>query len=180
MSVRKSQENYRQIYGKSKASLWRNLSTGTPPKFFRTILCFVALVYNWYIFFRTTVLRKLFDIRFSHKHCNFPLVYLLVKMASKTMTRSVRMINRKKLKLSILSFKVHIIILNIIIKNVLLLTDSEKLLDLNVVLEAKRQGNQWKWGQIRFVVSVCHSLFRMVRLRSWKEIKKRFLKRKRI
>ena len=58
------------------------------------------------------------------------------------MTRSVRMINRKKLKLSILSFKVHIIILNIIIKNVLLLTDSEKLLDLNVVLEAKRQGNQ--------------------------------------
>ena len=63
-------------------------------------------------------------------------------MASKTMTRSVRMINRKKLKLSILSFKVHIIILNIIIKNVLLLTDSEKQLDLNVVLEAKRQGNQ--------------------------------------
>ena len=63
-------------------------------------------------------------------------------MASKTMTKSVRMINRKKLKLSILSFKVHIIILNIIIKNVLLLTDSEKLLDLNVVLEAKRQGNQ--------------------------------------
>ena len=63
-------------------------------------------------------------------------------MASKTMTRSVRMINRKKLKLSILSFKVHIIILNIIIKNVLLLTDSEKLLDLNDVLEAKRQGNQ--------------------------------------
>ena len=99
-------------------------------------------------------------------------------MASKTMTRSVRMINRKKLKLSILSFKVHIIILNIIIKNVLLLTDSEKLLDLNDVLEAKRQGNQWKWGQILFVVSVCHSLFRMVRLRSWKEIKKRFFKRK--
>ena len=63
-------------------------------------------------------------------------------MASKTMTRSVRMINKKKLRLSILSFKVHIIILNIIIKNVLLLTDSEKLLDLNVVLEAKRQGNQ--------------------------------------
>ena len=58
------------------------------------------------------------------------------------MTRSVRMINRKKLKLSILSFKVHIIILNIIIKNVLLLTDSEILLDLNDVLEAKRQGNQ--------------------------------------
>ena len=43
LSVRKSRENYRQIYGKSKASLWRNLSTGTPPKFFNTILCFVAL-----------------------------------------------------------------------------------------------------------------------------------------
>ena len=99
-------------------------------------------------------------------------------MASKTMTRSVRMINKKKLKLSILSFKVHIIILNIIIKNVLLLTDSEKLLDLNVVLEAKRQCNQWKWGQILLVVSVCHSLFRMVRLRSWKELRKGFLKEK--
>ena len=50
LSVRKSRENWRQIYGKSKASLWRNLSTGTPPNFFRTILCFVALVYNWYFF----------------------------------------------------------------------------------------------------------------------------------
>ena len=34
---------YVQIYGKSKASLWRNLSTGTPRKFFGTILCFVAV-----------------------------------------------------------------------------------------------------------------------------------------
>ena len=40
LSVRKSWETYRQIYGKSKASLWR----GMPTKFFRTILCFVALV----------------------------------------------------------------------------------------------------------------------------------------
>ena len=46
LSVRKSRENYRQIYGKSKASLWINLSTGTPPNCFRTILCFVALVYS--------------------------------------------------------------------------------------------------------------------------------------
>ena len=88
MSVRKSLENYRQIYGKSKASLWRNLSTGTPPKFFRTILCFLALVYNWY-FMRTAVLRKLFDIRFSYNHCNFSHVCLLVKMATKTVTRSI-------------------------------------------------------------------------------------------
>ena len=43
----------------------------------------LALVYN-YIFFRTAVLRKLFDIRFSYKHCNFSSVCLLVKMASKT------------------------------------------------------------------------------------------------
>ena len=35
LSVRKSPENYRQIYGKSKASLWRNLSTGKPPIFFQ-------------------------------------------------------------------------------------------------------------------------------------------------
>ena len=91
MFVRKSRENYRQIYmiyGKSKARLWRNLSTGMPPKFFRTILCIVALLYNWY-FFRTAVLLKLSDIRFSYKHCNVSRVCLLVKMASKTVTRSI-------------------------------------------------------------------------------------------
>ena len=84
----KFSKNYRQIYGKSKASLWRNLRTGTPPIFFGIILCFVALVYNLYIFFRTAVSRKLFDIRLSYKHFNFSRVCLLVKMASKTMTRS--------------------------------------------------------------------------------------------
>ena len=80
------------IHGKSEANLSRNLSTGTPPKFFSAILCFVALVYN-YIFFRTAVLRKLFDIRFSYKHCNFSQVRLLVKMASKTMRGSICKIN---------------------------------------------------------------------------------------
>ena len=35
----------------------RNLKTGTPPKFFRAILCLEALVYSWY-FCRTAVLRK--------------------------------------------------------------------------------------------------------------------------
>ena len=90
MSVRKSQENYRQIYGKSKASLYRSLRTGTPPKLFRTILCFVALVYHKLIFFfRTAVLLKLHDIRFSYKHCNFSHVCILVKMALKTLTRSI-------------------------------------------------------------------------------------------
>ena len=29
-------EPYRQIYGKSKESLWRNLSTDKPPNFIRT------------------------------------------------------------------------------------------------------------------------------------------------
>ena len=41
------------------------------------------------IFLRTAVLRKLFDIRFSYKHCNFPRVCLLVEMVSKTVTRSI-------------------------------------------------------------------------------------------
>ena len=73
LSVRKSRKNYRQIYGKSKASLWRNLSTGKPPKFFRTIR----------------------HIRFSYKHCNFSRVCLLVKMVSKTVTRSIEQIHVK-------------------------------------------------------------------------------------
>ena len=42
-------------------------------------------------FFRIAILRKLFDIRFSYKHCNFSRVCLLVKMASKTVTRSIRL-----------------------------------------------------------------------------------------
>ena len=87
LSVRKSWEKLQTIW-KTKASLWRNSSTGMPPKFFRTILCFVALIYNEY-FFRASILRKLFDIRFSNKYCNFSHVCLLVKMAPKTVTRSI-------------------------------------------------------------------------------------------
>ena len=44
-------KSYWQKNGKSKAGLWRNLSSGTPPKVFSTILCFVALVYKLVIFF---------------------------------------------------------------------------------------------------------------------------------
>ena len=62
------------------------------PKFLSAILCFVALVYN-YIFFSTAVLRKLFHIRFSYKHCDFSQVCLLVKMASKTVRGSICKIN---------------------------------------------------------------------------------------
>ena len=56
----------------------------TPSICFGRILRSEALVYNSYIFFRTAVLRKLFDNRFSYKHCNFSRVCLLVKMGSKT------------------------------------------------------------------------------------------------
>ena len=62
------------------------LSTGTPPIFFRTILCFVALVYNWY-FFQNSRFTEI--IRNYITHFNFSHVCLLVKMASKTVTRSI-------------------------------------------------------------------------------------------
>ena len=47
----------------------------TPSIFFSRILWSEVLVYNSYVF-RTAVLRKLFDIRFSYKHCNFSRVCL--------------------------------------------------------------------------------------------------------
>jgi len=80
LSVRKSPEKLQtiNICWKSKASLRRNLSTGTPPNFFSTTFCFIALVYNWYFFQNAAVLRKLFDIRFSYKHCNFSHVCLVL------------------------------------------------------------------------------------------------------
>ena len=87
LSVRKSRENIQTDIW--KASLWGNLSTDTPPKFFSKILCFLASVYNFFFFLQKAVMRKLFDIRFSYKHCSFSRVCLLVKMASKTVTRSI-------------------------------------------------------------------------------------------
>ena len=59
-----------------------------PQKFVGRILYCVALV-KILFFFRTVVLRILFDITFSYNHCNFSRVCLLVKMASKTVTRSI-------------------------------------------------------------------------------------------
>ena len=64
--MRKSWENYRQIYGKSKATLQRNLRTGTPPKLFRTILCFVALVYNRYVFQNSRFVEIIYSTLASH------------------------------------------------------------------------------------------------------------------
>ena len=87
-SVRKSRENYRQIRGKSKESLWRNLITGTPQTFLGQSFA-LYLQFTIDILFRTAVLRQLFDIRLSYKHCNLSHVCLLVKMASKTLTRSI-------------------------------------------------------------------------------------------
>ena len=43
-------------------------------------------------FFRTAILWKLFDIRFSYNHSNFSSVCLFIRMSSKTVTRSVRKI----------------------------------------------------------------------------------------
>ena len=88
LSVRKSRENYRQIYGKSKASLWRNLAQVRPQIFLGQSFA-LQLQFTIKIFFRTAVLPKLFDNRFSYKYCNFSHVCLLVKMASKTETRSI-------------------------------------------------------------------------------------------
>ena len=86
MSVGKSRE---KLHGKSKANLWRNLSTDTLPNFFSTILCFVALL-KCIFFFRKAVLGKLFDIWFSYKHCNFSHVCLLVKDRDKIYTKARR------------------------------------------------------------------------------------------
>ena len=50
------------------------------------------------IFFRTAVLRKFFNIRFSYNHCNFSRVCLLVKIASKTVTRSIRCVRAEAIR----------------------------------------------------------------------------------
>ena len=63
-----------------------------PSIFFSRILRGGALVYKSY-FFRTAVVRKLFNIRFSFKNCNFSRVCLLVKMVLKTVTRSIMGLN---------------------------------------------------------------------------------------
>ena len=71
---------------KSKAEAFGEIEAQErPQKFVSRILCYVALVYNSH-FFSTAVL-TLFDIRFSYKHSNFSRRCLLVKMASKTVTR---------------------------------------------------------------------------------------------
>ena len=70
----------------------RNLNTGTPPNFFSAILCLEAFFFD--IFFRTAVLRKqegnysTLDFH-TNTVVSHTFAYLLVKMASKTVTRSI-------------------------------------------------------------------------------------------
>ena len=55
----------------------------------------------------------MFHIRFSYKHCNFSHIFLLVKMASKTLTRSIEVpvySDRVCMKLSV--FKIKRIVYN--------------------------------------------------------------------
>ena len=89
LSVRKSRE-------KLQTNIWKILSKPLEkfkhryaPKMFKynPLLCSFSL--QLIFFFRKADLRKVFDIRFSYKHCNFSHVCLLVKMASKTVTRSI-------------------------------------------------------------------------------------------
>ena len=77
------------MYRKLKKSGSRSSSTSNALKFFSVESLGVKLQFTINIFFRTAVLRKLFDIRFSYKHWNFSRVCLLVKMASKTVARSI-------------------------------------------------------------------------------------------
>ena len=56
----KYMENLKQASGEI-------LSSGTPQKYFSTILCFVALVYKSFFFQNS----RFTEIRFSYKHCNF-------------------------------------------------------------------------------------------------------------
>ena len=48
----------------------------TPSIYFSRILRSEVLVYKSYLFFRTAILQKLFDIRFSYKHCNYAFAFL--------------------------------------------------------------------------------------------------------
>ena len=81
--------SYGQMYRKFKKVVLSLLVHVTPLIFFSRILRSEALVYKSY-FFRRAFFRKLFDIRFSYKHCNFSRVCLLVKMVSKSVTRSIQ------------------------------------------------------------------------------------------
>ena len=91
-------KNCRQIYGKSKASIWRNLSTVTAatkicqqnPLLRSFSLQFIYIYIYIFFFFQKSRFTEIVDIRSLYKHCNFSRGCLLFKMASKTVTRSVK------------------------------------------------------------------------------------------
>ena len=89
--------SYRQMYRKFEKVVLGLLVHVTPSNSFRRILRSEASVYKSYFFQnRTAVIRKLLDIRFSYNHCNFSRACLLVKMASKTVTRSINIVRSKR------------------------------------------------------------------------------------
>ena len=100
-------KNCRQIYGKSKASIWRNLSTVTAATkicqqnpLLRSFSLQYIYIYIYIFFFRKAVLRKLSTLD-PRTNCNFSRGCLFFKMASKTVTRSVKnngLNNLEKLK----------------------------------------------------------------------------------
>ena len=80
-----SRENCKQIYWKSKESVWRNFGRVTTPQNWLVKSFAVTLVYNSYFFQNsrfTEIIRHY--IRFEYKLCNFSHGCLLVKMAFKT------------------------------------------------------------------------------------------------
>ena len=85
--------SYRQMYRKFKKVVLGLLMHVTPSIFSVESLGVKRQFTNIDIFFRTAVLRKLFDIRFSYKHCNFSHICLLIKMALKPVTRSIPNLN---------------------------------------------------------------------------------------
>ena len=85
--------SYRQMHRKFKKVVLGLLTHVTPSIFSVESLGVKRQFTNIHIFFRTAVLRKLFDIRFSYKHCNFSHICLLIKMALKPVTRSIPNLN---------------------------------------------------------------------------------------
>ena len=82
VSVRKPRE---KLHGKSKASLWRNLSTDTLPNVFSTILCFVAL--QQFLFFSVKPFCGNYST--SDSRANTVISHMFA-YSSRTVTRSIQ------------------------------------------------------------------------------------------
>ena len=89
LSVKISREKLQTNIWKIESKLLEKFKHSNGPQNILVKSFAVQLQFTVHIFSRTAVLRKLFDTEFSHKHCNFSHVCLLVEMASKTVTRSI-------------------------------------------------------------------------------------------